>query len=102
MVIPTNADFFRLCHEDHEFKMAARFWPGGIQFDIGETLIGVSLVDGEVVEGPLEVEDGVITVRGPAEIWDQWMDEETYGQAAYYADTGGSRWDAFWRGIGTL
>jgi len=38
----------------------------------------------------------------PAEIWVQWMDEETYGQAAYYADTGGSRWDAFWRGIGTL
>ena len=71
MVIPTNADFFRLCHEDHEFKMASRFWTGGIQFEIGETLIGVSLVDGEVVEGPLEVEDGVITVRGPAEIWDQ-------------------------------
>ena len=38
----------------------------------------------------------------PAELWVQWMDEETYGQAAYYADTGGSRWDAFWKGIGTL
>lgn len=38
----------------------------------------------------------------PAELWVQWMDEETYGQAAYYADTGGSRWNAFWKGIGTL
>ena len=39
MVIPTNADFFRLCHEDHEFKMASRFWTGGIQFEIGDILL---------------------------------------------------------------
>ena len=38
----------------------------------------------------------------PAELWVQWMNEERYGQAAYYADTGGSRWAAFWKGIGTL
>ena len=44
--------------------------------------------------------------RTPAEYWasepDPWMTVEKYGAAAYYADTGGSRWDAFWKGIGTL
>lgn len=38
----------------------------------------------------------------PSELWVQWMDEETYGQAFYYADTGGSRWEALKKGIGTF
>ena len=44
--------------------------------------------------------------RTPADLWanqpDPWMTPEYYGQAAYYADTGGSKWDAFWLGIRTI
>ena len=46
------------------------------------------------------------TGRTPSDLWagqpDPWMTPEYYGQAAYYADTGGSKWDAFWLGVRTL
>jgi hypothetical protein len=46
------------------------------------------------------------TGRTPADLWagqpDPWMTPEYYGQAAYFADTGGSKWDAFWLGVRTL
>ena len=38
----------------------------------------------------------------PSELWVQWMDEESYGQSAYYADTGGSLWEGLKKGIGTF
>jgi len=38
----------------------------------------------------------------PGEYWVQWMNEDKYGQAAYYYDTNGSTWEAFKKGIGTF
>jgi len=38
----------------------------------------------------------------PATLWQQWMTEEQYGQAAYYDDTNGSVWEGFKRGVGSL
>ena len=38
----------------------------------------------------------------PAQLWPQWMTEEQYGQQAYYEDTGGSVWEGFKRGVGSI
>ena len=38
----------------------------------------------------------------PADLWSQWMSDEEYGQAAYYADTGGSLLQGLLKGLGTL
>jgi hypothetical protein len=40
--------------------------------------------------------------QSPSELWVLWMSEEEYGQAAYYADTGGSVWAGLEKGLGTI
>ena len=38
----------------------------------------------------------------PSTLWQEWITEEKYGQAAYYDDTEGSLWEGLKKGISTL
>ena len=40
--------------------------------------------------------------KTPSELWVEWMSAEEYGQAAYYYATGGSTWEGFKKGLGTI
>lgn len=40
------------CNDDGEFKLAARYWNGGLQFGIGEKTFSWIIENGVISEGP--------------------------------------------------
>jgi hypothetical protein len=67
-----------LCEADPEFGLMARFWTGSLHLDLGHGPVELVLEDGKPVacgsaSGPLPAADeaGVVSIAGPAELWDQ-------------------------------
>ena len=70
----TSAEFAARCQGDSEFRLAARHWDGGLQFDIGGTTVAVRLRNGEASAEPVSTEEaGVIRLSGPAGVWDHLL-----------------------------
>jgi len=66
----TAADFAARCAADGEFRIAARFWTGGLRFERGEMAVGVSLLQGAIrSDAPAKGAPGVITITGPDDTW---------------------------------
>jgi pimeloyl-ACP methyl ester carboxylesterase len=62
---------FQRCRDDGEFRLAARHWTGGLRFEMGERVVGMSIADGTPVLGePGQGGVGVVTLSAAAEIWD--------------------------------
>src|SRR5205807_574130 len=62
------------CQADPEFRLAARHWDGGLQFDIGETTLTVGVRNGEASAEPVSGDDSdVIRLSAPAEVWDHLL-----------------------------
>jgi hypothetical protein len=67
-----------LCAADPEFGLMARFWTGSLHLDLGDGPVELVLEDGKAVAcgpahaaAPLADEPGVVSIDGPAELWDQ-------------------------------
>ncbi|WP_218574962.1 alpha/beta fold hydrolase [Reyranella sp. CPCC 100927] len=67
----TSENLAALCAADGEFRLAARFWNGGMRLRLGETLLGVTLANGAPRAGdPGRQGAGVIDLAAPQEAWD--------------------------------
>ena len=71
MSIITSDDLYQRCLADSEFQMASRYWTGGLRIEIGEALLGLSVEDGHLQAGVPDSGPGVVTISGPAAIWDK-------------------------------
>ena len=59
-----------LCAKDGEFRLAARFWSGGLRLEIGPDVTALTLSDGVATAGdPGAGAAGVITLAAPEAIW---------------------------------
>jgi pimeloyl-ACP methyl ester carboxylesterase len=59
-----------LCLADGEFRLAARFWTGGLRLEIGERMVGVVVTAGVPAAGePGRGEPGVITLTAAEPVW---------------------------------
>ena len=62
------------CAGDGEFRIAARFWTGGLRLEIGDALAAVTLTNGAVAAGdPGGDAAGVITLTAAAPLWDKLL-----------------------------
>ena len=58
------------CAADGEFRLAARFWSGGLRLEGPDGAIGVTVSDGVAAEGvPAQGAPGVIALSAPADAW---------------------------------
>ena len=71
MSFVTTDDLYQRCLSDSEFQLASRYWTGGVRLEIGEKLLGLTLEDGDLQAKVPESGPGVVTVSGPAAIWDK-------------------------------
>jgi len=64
-----NQEWAALCAADAEFRMAARFWRGGLVLDIGGESLALRLDDGEPAAGAPAGEAGVIRYSAAESVW---------------------------------
>lgn len=69
-MVPTAEELASRCAGDGEFRLAARFWTGGLRLEIGGTITGISMVGGAVRGSTPEPGRGVITITGSAAGWE--------------------------------
>lgn len=69
----TPAEVANRCRDDGEFRLSARYWTGGYRIEMGDLVTGVTITDGEIVEGVPEPGPTVISLKGPAEIWEPML-----------------------------
>ena len=66
----TSEQLAARCAEDGEFRIAARYWSGGLRLAIGERPLGFSVVDGVPAAGEAPAgAAGVITLTGADAVW---------------------------------
>ena len=57
------------CGEDGEFRLAARFWSGGVSLDLPGGPIVVTLQDGAVVTGVDNTAGTTLRISAPDDVW---------------------------------
>ena len=63
-----------LCRGDGEFRLAARFWTGGLRLEIGGEVIGVVVTNGVAAAGaPDRDAPGVITLTAAVAVWEKLL-----------------------------
>jgi len=67
--IPTAGAWAARCAADGEFRLAARHWTGGLRLRMGDRVLEIHLVDGEVAPG--SAPQGMIELSGDAAVWDR-------------------------------
>jgi pimeloyl-ACP methyl ester carboxylesterase len=66
----TSRRLAALCLADGEFRLAARFWTGGLRLEIADRLLGVVVTAGVPAAGePERGAPGVITLTAPEAVW---------------------------------
>ncbi|MCS5674476.1 MAG: alpha/beta hydrolase [Actinomycetota bacterium] len=71
MITPTSQELYQMCANDPEFQMAARYWTGGVRFEMGPNLTGVTIEGGAVQAVIPEQGPGVVVIAGPEQVWEQ-------------------------------
>jgi len=66
----SSEDLAGRCGADPEFRLAARYWNGGLTFIIDGSTASVRIVDGEPHAGPVDDGPGVVTFTGEGALWD--------------------------------
>ncbi|MDZ7669939.1 MAG: alpha/beta hydrolase [Gammaproteobacteria bacterium] len=66
--LPTGKEWARRCAADGEFRLAARYWNGGLVLRIGEDRLALTLTDGVPAAGEPGGE-GVLEYAGPGSVW---------------------------------
>ena len=70
----TSETLWTRCAADGEFRIAARFWSGGLRLEIGGRRLWLGVADGEPTDAePKDGAPGVITLAGPEDIWAQLL-----------------------------
>ncbi len=69
VILPTPLEFAAVCASDGEFLLASRHWTGGLRLLIGEQNLSLTLTDGLVSLGDPVDGPGVLTLRGPDDVW---------------------------------
>jgi pimeloyl-ACP methyl ester carboxylesterase len=69
----TSDELAARCHDDPEFRLAARYWTGGFSFAVDQDTTSVRVVDGRPEAGPLRDEHGAIALAGGRAIWDAML-----------------------------
>jgi len=69
----TSDELAARCHDDPEFRLAARYWTGGFSFSTDDETTSVRVVDGHPEAGPLDDEPGGIALAGDRAIWDAML-----------------------------
>ena len=65
------------CLNDGEFRLAARYWSGGLLLECGRETVGMRLTNGAASAGdPGRDSPGVITLTASAEIWGRLLSAE--------------------------
>ncbi len=62
--LPTDDEWAQRCAGDGEFRLAARYWNGGLVLRIGERRLGLTLTAGVPAAGEPDGE-GVLEYAGP-------------------------------------
>lgn len=65
----TSEELAERCRVDGEFRMAARYWDGGLRLCIGDARLSIRVDGGEPSAGAITAESGVIELAGPADVW---------------------------------
>ncbi|MBI2765782.1 MAG: hypothetical protein HYX53_07710 [Chloroflexi bacterium] len=66
------ARVFRRCRDDGEFRLAARYWTGGVRLHLPGAPVEVALADGvptAASDGPA----GLLAFTAPAETWEKLL-----------------------------
>jgi len=71
MKLPTSEQWAAICAQDGEFRLAARFWTGGLRLRIDDQTLTLKLTDGEVSAGPIADSTGVVELAGSSAMWQQ-------------------------------
>jgi pimeloyl-ACP methyl ester carboxylesterase len=83
MILPTSAEWASRCERDGEFRLATRYWTGGLRLRIGTDEIGLRLEDGVLLGGVPASGPGVVAFGGSADVWKQLLDANP---ARFYND----------------
>ncbi len=67
--LPGNQEWAALCAADAEFRMAARFWRGGLVLGIGGETLALRLEDGDIAAGAPAGGEGVIRYSAAEAVW---------------------------------
>jgi pimeloyl-ACP methyl ester carboxylesterase len=63
-----------LCLADGEFRLAARFWTGGLRLEIGDRVVGVVVIEGVPSAGaPAGDGPGVISLTAAEAVWERLL-----------------------------
>ncbi len=57
------------CNQDGEFRIASRFWRGGLRMVMGEQELAISVENGVASGAAATHPEGAITLSGPLELW---------------------------------
>ena len=69
--IPSSSDWAIKCQNDGEFCLAARYWNGGINLEIGDQRISIQVSEGSVADG--EALQGALTFKGSEDFWSKML-----------------------------
>lgn len=72
-MIPTSAALAAKCTADGEFRLASRYWSGGLRLLIGADVVAVTLTEGVVSAGDPGETTGVVTLAASREVWDELL-----------------------------
>ena len=72
-MIRTSSLLAEWCAADGEFRLASRYWTGGLRLVIGDDLVAVILTEGVVSAGDPGLGDGVVTLTGGPRLWDELL-----------------------------
>ena len=73
LTLPTSEEWAARCAGDGEFVLAARHWDGGLCIGVGDEQLALTLNGGRPSGGHPASEVGVVTLDGPAAVWEKLL-----------------------------
>ncbi|MCY4263763.1 MAG: alpha/beta hydrolase [Gammaproteobacteria bacterium] len=68
-----NNEWALSCANDGEFRIASRFWNGGLVLETGDVILAIQLNNGQVSAGVPAGTEGVIRYTAPEEVWSKLL-----------------------------
>lgn len=68
--IVSSEQLAEICNADGEFRIAARYWNGGLRLAMGERTLAIGVRNG-VAQACVDAVDGLVTLSAPEEMWAQ-------------------------------
>ena len=68
--VRTSQSLAALCANDGEFRIASRYWTGGLRFAFGAESAALMIEQGAISAGDPTGRPDVLTLSAPPEVWD--------------------------------